>query len=64
MDDLGQELYQAYVLDAGGLNYQSKPCPLWQDLPPETQQHWCAVAETAKDSIIESVRDELDKMLK
>jgi hypothetical protein len=37
-------MYAAYTASSGGLNYQGKPCPKWDELPPAIQSHWCAAA--------------------
>jgi hypothetical protein len=38
--NLAQTAYEAYVEDAGGLNYQGNPCPVWSDLPDDIRRHW------------------------
>lgn len=40
-------LYEAYITNSGGRNYQGLPCPMWIDLPDAIRSHWCAVAEAA-----------------
>lgn len=41
---LARKLYKVYTDSSGGLNYQGKPCPMFDDLPPAIQGHWEAVA--------------------
>jgi len=44
MIDLACDLYKTYTDSSGGLNYQGKPCPQWNELPSEIRKHWVAVA--------------------
>lgn len=46
--ELARAMYEAYVADAGGLNYQGLPCPTWEDLPTAIITHWIAAARVAK----------------
>lgn len=46
-----QQLYQAYITNSNGLNYEGKPCPPWQQLTPAVRSRWCAVA-LYKDSAV------------
>lgn len=40
--------YRAYVKFTGGLNYQGKPCPKWQDLPEKIRGAWGAATLAAR----------------
>lgn len=40
--------YEAYGDDADWRNFRDDPMPTWGDLPPDTQQHWVAVARAAR----------------
>lgn len=41
---LARQLYQVYITNSNGLNYEGKPCPPWTMLSPSVRSHWCAVA--------------------
>jgi hypothetical protein len=41
---VAQQAYEAYENAAGWKNYQNLPMPQWEELPPNIQQYWCAVA--------------------
>lgn len=45
--ELAADLYEGYIQNSGGLNYQGLPCPKWADLPEAIRGHWCAVACSA-----------------
>lgn len=45
-----RELYEVYIANSDGLNYQGLPCPTWDDLPEEVRAHWCAVADWVLNS--------------
>lgn len=51
-----RELYNTYVQHAGGVNYEGKPCPKWDDLPDAIRGHWQAVAETVRPISFEVAR--------
>jgi hypothetical protein len=44
-------LYNAYLRSSDGLNYEGKPCPVWEELPPPTQSHWRAAARKAAEKM-------------
>lgn len=48
---LAKLAYESYVKDAGGLNYEGKPCPKWDDLPQAIQQHWKVAVEAVRGAI-------------
>ncbi len=48
MEEIAKVLYDAYVKQSGGLNYQGKPCPLWADLPEAIRENWRAVDREAQ----------------
>lgn len=50
-DELARLAYEAYVLDAGGLNYQGIPCPEWPDLPEAIRQHWCVAVRVIRENL-------------
>lgn len=60
--DLAVELYNTYCESSGGLNYQGKPCPKWNDLPAAIRMHWTAVAKriTSLGALYNSPRNEFD----
>jgi hypothetical protein len=39
---MARTAYEAYLLSSGGLNYQGKPCPTWDELPQAIRDHWIA----------------------
>jgi hypothetical protein len=45
--DTAKLLYEAYIANSEGLNYQGLPCPQWDDLTPAVRSHWCASAIAA-----------------
>ena len=45
--NLAQSLYEAYFNKAGGLTYDHKPMPQWEQLGEEVQSRWQASAERA-----------------
>lgn len=42
MKGLDQVAYEAYLVQSGGLNYQGKPCPTWEELPQAIRDCWQA----------------------
>ena len=50
-DEPAAKLYAAYnragTSDTAGLNYQGRPCPVWEDLPENIRVKWRAAAEKA-----------------
>lgn len=47
-DFLARAMYEAYTASSGGLNYQGKPCPKWDELPEAICKHWHAAADVAR----------------
>lgn len=47
-------LYEAYIANSDGLNYQGLQCPAWDALTSAVRSHWCAavVAATTGQPII------------
>ena len=45
MTTLGQVAFEAYNEDRGGVNYQGKKTPEWDELPEEIRHAWEAAAE-------------------
>lgn len=43
----GRRLYEVYIANSDGLNFQGQPCPEWDALPSAIRSHWCAVALAA-----------------
>lgn len=37
-------LYENYIANSDGLNFQGNACPTWEDLPAAIRGHWCRVA--------------------
>lgn len=52
LEDLERELYESYVADAGGLSWDGKACPLWDDLPKAQREHWAAAAAAARRLLV------------
>ena len=48
---LARKLYKAYTDSSGGLNYQGKPCPPWDDLTDPIRKHWTAAAKCAIEEL-------------
>ena len=44
---VARRLYERYICNSDGLNYQGNPCPPWPELTPKVQSHWCASADEA-----------------
>lgn len=42
-----QEMYRIYVAASRGLNHKGTPLPSWDDLEPEIQERWLALARKA-----------------
>ena len=40
--ELAEVAYVAYAKSAKNKNYQGKPMPAWDELPPRIRQHWIA----------------------
>lgn len=57
-----REAYDAYVRNAGGLNYEGKPCPKWEDLTPAVRGHWCAAVIAASHNLQKPLLDELEQL--
>jgi hypothetical protein len=55
--DLARLAYEAYVADAGGLNYQGLPCPEWDKLTPAIRQHWTVAVRVVADVLTTPVTD-------
>lgn len=53
---LARELYNTYVQHAGGVNYEGKPCPTWENLNDAVRSHWECVASTVRPISIEVAR--------
>lgn len=45
--EFARTLYQAYIGNSDGKNYQGLPCPTWENLTSAIRGHWCVVANTA-----------------
>lgn len=50
-EELARIAYEAYVADAGGLNYQGLPCPDWPDLTEAIRQHWCVAVRVVREQL-------------
>lgn len=42
-----RRLYEVYIANSDGLNFQGLPCPDWEALPTAIRSHWAAVALAA-----------------
>lgn len=58
LEDLERELYEAYVADAGGLTWDGKPCPAWENLPEAVRTHWGAAAAAARRLLEQAPTDD------
>ena len=46
--DIAEELYGAYVRQAGGVTYDGKTLPTWFELGPNRQMCWIAATVRAR----------------
>lgn len=44
---IARNLYEAYLVNSGGLAWDGKACPLWPALNDAVRSHWCAAAREA-----------------
>lgn len=42
LDDLGKIAYEAYFEDAGGLTFDGRKMPTWDELGDDVRRHWTA----------------------
>jgi hypothetical protein len=49
--------YERYIANSDGLNFRGEPCPAWQDVGPQVQSHWCAVAMLASAAAMAVVKE-------
>lgn len=59
-----REAYDAYVTNAGGKNYEGKPCPKWEDLTPAIRGHWCAAVIAASHNLQRDLLDQVNRLRK
>lgn len=50
-DDLVKQMWGAYAKQAGGVTFDGKPLPTWDELGEERQSCWIAAASVAADRI-------------
>lgn len=43
-----RRLYERYIKNSGGLAWDGRPCPRWEELGLPVQSHWCAVVLEAR----------------
>lgn len=51
----GKVAYQIYGLTVGNVNFQGKPMPKWDDLPPVIQSAWVEVAYQMREQSDEQI---------
>ena len=49
---LPRELYEAYIESSGGLSWDGKPCPTWENLTEAVRKHWGAAAIRAWSKLV------------
>lgn len=47
--DMARLMYHAYAKEAGGVAFDGKPLPSWDELGENRQDCWCAAALAAED---------------
>lgn len=55
-------MYESYVTNARGKNYEGKPCPKWEDLTAAIRGHWCAAAITASCEFQHDLLQKIDAL--
>lgn len=45
IEELGQIAFEAYGKSTGGLTWDKKPIPAWDELPDHVRQAWMAAAD-------------------
>lgn len=61
-----RSLYERYIGNSGGLNYEGKPCPPWPELTSAVRSHWCATfleASVMLEAPLVSRVEELERKL-
>lgn len=53
--NMGKLAYQIYGLAVGNVNFQGKPMPRWNDLPPNIQAAWTEVAYNLMEQTDEQI---------
>lgn len=53
LDELAIRMYTAYSTQAGGVTFDGKPLPTWDQLGADRQNCWLAAAEEAEDYLSE-----------
>lgn len=48
-DRLAREMFAAYNEQAGGLTWDGKPIPPWENTGPKVQANWRAAARRARE---------------
>ena len=59
MTDVVKKMWAAYCKAAGGVTYDGKPLPTWEELGDNRQKCWIAAGKEAADEI-ERLREELN----
>lgn len=49
--EIARKMWEAYSERAGGVTYDGKPLPTWDELGTERQLCWAAAAMAARDAI-------------
>lgn len=52
IEDIAQQLWRAYDLQAGGKTFDGKPLPTWHELGRNRQECWIAAAARAKEIFV------------
>ena len=50
-EELGRTNFEAYNLSAGGLTYDNKPIPTWQNLTQKVRDNWIAGAIAVQEKL-------------
>lgn len=51
--DMAKSMYDAYAKEAGGITFDGKPLPTWDELGEDRQNCWCAAALAAEEYLSE-----------
>lgn len=43
-----RKFYESYLDNSGGLAWDGRPCPTWDELNDAVKSHWCAVVHLAR----------------
>lgn len=59
---VARSMYEAYLANSDGLNYEGKPCPKWEELTPAVRSHWCAAALEASVLLESPLTAEIEEL--